>query len=140
MKPFRLLALPIAALLISCHSNPMSMPVASDENSRTVLAFLRAYGKKDLDGMMSCLDEEATFVGSGAALSKPQIRDFFLAAFRKHPNLRVEVAALKSVQGSVHAEVRVETEAIWTDTWIFEMKHHRIHRYALASGTRSGSR
>jgi hypothetical protein len=83
--------------------------------------------------MMSYLAEDALFLGSGEALTKPQIRDFFQTSFRKHPNLRVEVSSLKEVPGAVHVVVKVETEAIWIDTWIFEMLHHRIHRYTLAS-------
>lgn len=140
----RFIALPVALLLASCHPTPSSQPglqpssqpVPDDANARAVLGFLGAYGRRDLEGMMKCLDEEATFRGSGAALSKPQIRDFFQATFRKHPNLRVEVGSLKVVGAAIHASVKVETNVIWSDTWIFELRNHKIHSYSLASGRR----
>jgi SnoaL-like domain len=132
----RFLALPAAVFLVSCHPSPLAQPVANDPDSRAVLGFLNAYGHRDLDGMMKYLDEGATFLGSGGILSKAQIRDFFQSSFRKHPNLRVEVGNLKAVQGAIHASVKVETDAIWADTWIFEMKNNKIHRYSLASGKR----
>ncbi|GLH73624.1 hypothetical protein GETHLI_21260 [Geothrix limicola] len=137
MKPHRLLALPALAFLVSCHPGPESTPFPADENTQTVQGFLRAYGRRDLEGMMGYLDDEATFVGTGVPLNKAQIRDFFQATFRKHPNLRVEVRALRVVQGRVHADVRVETDTAWADTWIFELRNRRIHRYSLASGTRT---
>lgn len=143
----RLLALPAALLLASCHPGPVTRPNASpgastglsapnEADAKTVQGFLAAYGRKDLDGMMRCLDEEAVFRGSGAPLTKAQIRDFFQASFQKHPNLRVEAGPLKEVQGTLRTAVKVQTESIWTDTWIFEMKNHKIHAYSLASGKR----
>ena len=138
----RLIALPVVLFLVSCHPAPVSQPAPgshsapSDADAKAVLGFLNAYGHRDLDGMMRYLEEDAVFRGSGAALSKPQIRDFFQTAFQKHPKLRVEVGPLKKVQGTIHASVKVETEALWADTWIFEMKNHRIHAYSLASGKR----
>jgi hypothetical protein len=132
----RFLALSAAAFLASCHPAPLSHPVPDDANARTVLGFLNAYGRRDLDGMMGYLEEDAVFQGRGTTLSKPQIRDFFQTSFRKHPRLRVEVGSLKVIQGTIHADVRVETETIWADTWIFELRDHRIHRYSLASGKR----
>jgi hypothetical protein len=86
--------------------------------------------------MMRHLDEDATFLGPGVVLSKPQIRDFFQTTFRKHPNLRVEVGSLKVVQGTLRVSVKVETDAIWADIWIFELRNHKIHTYSLASGRR----
>lgn len=160
MRSPRFLALPASLLLASCHPSPqthpspqakpsplaqpspqaqpspLAEPVPDDANTRAVLGFLGAYAKRDLDGMMRHLAEDATFVGTGSTLTKPQIRDFFQASFRKHPNLRVEVGALKVVQGVIQVNVKVETKAIWTDTWLFEMKDHQIHRYSLASGRR----
>jgi hypothetical protein len=122
--------------LASCQPAPYALPVPDDANARAVLGFLHAYGRRDLEGMMRHLAEDAVFAGSGSVLAKPQIRDFFQASFRKHPNLRVEVGSIKVVQGIVHASVKVETTAIWTDTWLFELKDHKIHRYSLASGKR----
>ena len=136
MRLARFIALPAAAILASCHSQPHSLPVPDDANTRIVLGYLIAYGHRDLDGMMKCLDEDATFLGSGAVLSKAQIRDFFQTSFRKHPNLRVEIGSLKVVQGTIHASVKVQTDVIWADTWIFEMRNHKIHRYSLTSGRR----
>ena len=132
----RFIALPMAMLLASCYPSPQSIPAPNDANTRTVLDFMSAYGRRDLDGMMKYLDEDAVFRGTGAVLSKLQIREFFLASFKKHPKLRVEVGSLKTVQGSIYASVKVETESIWADTWIFEMKNHKIHSYSLASGSR----
>lgn len=134
--PARLLALPVIALLASCQRSPLSVPAPSDANAKVIVAFLNAYGRRDLDGMMRYLDEDAVFRGSGAPLPKPKIRDFFQATFRKYPNLRVEVASVEVVQGAIHAAVKVETDVIWADTWIFEMRDHRIHAYSLASGKR----
>jgi ketosteroid isomerase-like protein len=131
-----LIALPVAVLLVSCHPAPLSQPVSDDADARVVLKFLSAYANRDLEGMMRHLAEDAVFARSGSALTKPQIREFFQGSFRKHPNLRVEVGSVKVVQGVVHASVKVETTAIWTDTWLFEMKNHQIHRYSLASGKR----
>lgn len=139
----RLLPLSAALFLASCHPAPVAQPSVSsgpsapdDADAKAVLGFLEAYGRKDLDGMMRRLDEDAVFRGSGAPLTKAQIRDFFQASFRKHPNLRVEAGLLKKVQGTLQAAVKVQTESIWTDTWIFEMKNHKIHAYSLASGRR----
>jgi hypothetical protein len=64
------------------------------------------------------------------------IRDFFQASFQKHPNLQVEVGPLKDIQGIIHANVKVQTNAIWSDTWIFEMRNHKIRAYSLASSRR----
>jgi ketosteroid isomerase-like protein len=137
MKPAtRLIALS-ALLLASCHPAPHTTPPApEDANAKVVLTFLRAYGQRDLEGMMACLEDGATFVGTGSVLSKPQIRDFFQASFQKHPKLRVEVGAVKVLQETIRASVRVETESVWADTWIFEMRNRRIHSYTLASGRR----
>jgi len=137
MRPTaRFIALPIAALLVSCHPSPQAIPAPHGADARTVLGFLSAYGRRDLDGMMKFLDEGAVFLGSDGVLTKAQIRDFFQTSFRKHPKLLVEVGSLKEVQGAIQASVKVETDAIWTDTWIFELKDHKIHRYSLASGRR----
>jgi ketosteroid isomerase-like protein len=132
----RLLALPLAVVLASCHRSPLPQPVPDDANARIVFRFLTAYSHRDLDGMMGCLEEDAVFRGSGTPLSKPQIRAFFQATFRKHPNLRVEIGSVKVVQDTIHAAVKVETDVIWADTWIFEMRNHKIHAYSLASGRR----
>jgi ketosteroid isomerase-like protein len=132
----RLTALLVIALLGACQRSPLSLPAPSDANAKVVVAFLNAYGRRDLDGMMRHLDEDAVFRGSGAPLPKPKIRDFFQTTFRKHPNLRVEVISVKVVQETIHAAVKVETDVIWADTWIFEMKNHKIHAYSLASGKR----
>ncbi|HEY3400111.1 MAG TPA: nuclear transport factor 2 family protein [Geothrix sp.] len=132
----RLVALPVIAMLAACQRPSVSLPVPTDANTRAVVAFLTAYGHRDLDGMMRHLDEEAVFRGSGAPLPKPKIRDFFQTTFRKHPNLRVEVSSVRVVQGAIHAAVKVETDVIWADTWIFEMRNHKILTYSLASGRR----
>jgi hypothetical protein len=136
MKPTtRLIALS-AALLASCHPAPRSLPAPEDANAKVVLTFLQAYGQRDLDRMMACLEDDATFVGTGSVLSKPQIRDFFQATFRKHPNLRVEVGAVKVLPQTIRVEVRVETDRIWSDTWVFKVSDRKIRSYALASGRR----
>ena len=132
----RLTALPVIAILAACQRSPLSLPAPSDANAKVVVAFLTAYGRRDLDVMMRYLDEDAVFRGSGAPLPKPKIRDFFQATCRKYPNLQVEVDSLKVVQGAIHASVKVQTDVIWADTWIFEMKNHKIHAYSLASGKR----
>jgi len=132
----RFIALPMVAILASCQRSPLSLPAPSDANAKIVLGFLNAYGRQDLDGMMRYLDEDAVFRGSGAPLPKAKIRDFFQATFRKYPNLRVEVTSVTVIQGAVHAAVKVETDVIWADTWIFEMGNHKIHAYSLASGRR----
>ncbi len=129
----RFLTLPLLAGLVSCHPPPRTTPTPSSADAKVVLGFLEAYGQRDLEGMSNCLADDAVFLGSAGSLSKPQIREFFRTAFRKHPKLRVEVISLRDAQGEVQAVVKVETEAIWTDTWIFELKNHRIHRYTLVS-------
>lgn len=138
----RLLALPAIAFLAACHPAPVTQPPVSatpapnEADAKVVLGFLRAYGHRDLEAMMRCLDEEALFHGSGAPLTKPQIREFFQDSFQKHSTLRVDIGPLVEVQGTLQVRVKVETEAIWTDTWIFTLKNHKIHAYALASGKR----
>ena len=138
----RLVAFSGLMLLVACHPAPVANPAASaeqapsDADARAILGFLNAYGSRDLEGMMKHLDEEAVFRGSGGTLSKAQIRDFFQTSFQKHPNLRVEIGPLKEIRGTIHVSVKVETNAIWADTWIFELKNHRIHAYSLASGKR----
>jgi ketosteroid isomerase-like protein len=124
------------AMLAACQRSPLSLPAPSDANAKVVVAFLTAYGHRDLDGMMRYLDEDAVFLGSGTPLPKPKIRDFFQATFRKHPDLRVEVGSITVVQGTIHARVKVQTDVIWADTWIFDMRNHKIHAYSLASGKR----
>jgi len=142
MLAVRLIAVSVAMFLASCHRTPVFQPAASakpapsDADTEAVLAFLNAYGRRDLETMMKHLDEEAVFRGSGSTLSKAQIRDFFQTSFQKHPNLRVEIGPIKQIQGSIHVSVKVETNAIWADTWIFEMNNHRIHAYSLASNRR----
>ena len=134
MRPTaRFITLPLIAGLVSCQPSPKTTPTPSSADAKVVLGFLEAYGRRDLEGLSSCLAEDAVFLGSAGTLAKPQIREFFRTSFRKHPKLRVEVLSLKEVQGAIHAVVKVETEAIWTDTWRFELKHHRIHRYSLAT-------
>jgi ketosteroid isomerase-like protein len=130
----RFVALLAIAMLAACQRPQASLPVPADGNARVVVAFLADYGRRDLEGMMRHLDEAAVFRGSGAPLPKPKIRDFFQAAFRKHPNLRVEVGSVKVVQGAIHATVKVETDVIWADTWIFELRDHKILSYSLTSG------
>jgi len=132
----RRIAVPVAVFLTSCHPSPLTHSVPSDMNAKAVLGFLSAYGHRDLEGMMNYLEEDAVFLRSGAVLSKRQIRDFFQTTIQKHPNLRVEVGPLKVMQGAIHASVKVETDTIWADTWIFEMRNHKIHAYSLASGKR----
>jgi len=131
-----LLAVPVLALLASCRPATLAPSAPDTPDTRAVHAFLEAYGCRDLDGMMRVLTEDAVFRGSGGTLSKPQIRAFFQGTFRKHPGLHVEVGALTVVQGAVHVRVKVQTDAIWTDTWIFELREHRICAYSLASGGR----
>ncbi len=123
-------------LLASCRPAALAPATPDTPDTRAVLGFLEAYGRRDLDGMMRYLTEDAVFRGSGGTLTKPQIRAFFQATFRKHPDLRVEAGALTMVQGTVQARVKVQTNAIWTDTWIFELRDHRICAYSLASGNR----
>jgi hypothetical protein len=138
----RLIALSGLMFLASCHPAPVSMaassanPAPSNADTEAVLGFLNAYGHRDLEAMMKHLDEDAVFRGSGGTLSKAQIRNFFQASFQKHPNLRVEIGPLKEIKGTIRVSVKVETNAIWADTWIFELKNHRIHAYSLASGKR----
>ncbi|WP_243302741.1 nuclear transport factor 2 family protein [Geothrix oryzisoli] len=131
-----LLAVPVLALLLACRPATLAPSAPDTPDTRAVLGFLEAYGHRDLDGMMRLLTEDAVFRGSGGTLSKPQIRAFFQSTFRKNPELRVEVGALTVVQGAVHVRVKVQTNAIWTDTWIFELRDHRIRAYSLASGGR----
>jgi SnoaL-like domain len=132
----RLISLPVAAFLISCHPAPQAVPARASADARVVLDFLEAYGHRDLDRMMACLAEDAVFLGTGATLSKPQIRAFFQASFQKHPGLRVEVGAPTEAPGAIQVRVKVQAEAIWEDTWIFEVRNHLIRSYRLASGRR----
>lgn len=138
----RLIAVSVAMCLASCHPTPVSLPATSanpapsNADTEAVLAFLNAYGRRDLEAMMKHLDENAVFRGSGSTLSKAQIRDFFQTSFQKHPNLQVEIGPLKESGGTIRVSVKVETNIIWADTWIFELKNHRIHAYSLASGKR----
>lgn len=131
-----LVAVPVLVLLASCRPATLAPSAPDTPDTRAVLGFLEAYGRRDLDGMMRYLTEDAVFQGTGGTLAKPQIRTFFQATFRKHPDLRVEVGALTVVQGTIQARVKVQTDAIWADTWIFEMRDHRIRAYSLASGKR----
>ncbi len=138
----QLIALSWLMLLVACHPAPVAHPgsaanpAPTDADAKTILAFLNAYGRRDLEAMMKHLDEEAVFRGSGSTLSKAQIREFFQSSFQKHPNLRVEIGPLKETAGTIRVGVKVETNAIWADTWIFEMNNHRIHAYSLASRRR----
>ena len=132
-----ILGLAILAGLGSCRPAPLAQPIPDNADTRAVMGFLEAYGRHDLDGMMRHLDEDAVFRGSGGTLPKPKIRDFFQATFRKHPNLKVEVGALRVVQGAVHAAVKVHADVTWSDTWIFELRNHRILAYGLASGLKA---
>ena len=138
----RLIALSGLMLLVACHPAPVSLagssanPAPSNADTEAVLAFLNAYGRRDLEAMMKHLDEDAVFRGSGSTLSKAQIREFFQTSFQKHPNLRVEIGPLTQAQGTIRVSVKVETNVIWADTWIFELNNHRIHAYSLASGKR----
>jgi len=131
-----LAAISALALLVSCRPATLAPSSPDTPDTRAVLGFLEAYGHRDLDGMMRYLTEDAVFRGSGGTLSKAQIRTFFQGTFRRHPGLRVEVGALAMVQGTIRVRVQVQTDAIWTDTWIFEMRDHRIRAYSLASGGR----
>jgi ketosteroid isomerase-like protein len=138
----RFIAVSVALFMAACHPAPVSQPASStnpapgNADTEAVLAFLNAYGRRDLEAMMKHLDEEAVFRGSGSTLSKAQIREFFQTSFQKHPNLRVEIGPLKQTQGKIHVSVKVETNIVWADTWLFELKNHRIHAYSLASGRR----
>jgi hypothetical protein len=132
----RRLSILAVAILLSCQPGPQTSPTIQAADAKAVLGFLGAYGRRDLDGMMRCLEEDAVFRGTDKTLSKAQIRDFFQASLQKHPNLQVEVGPLKDVQGTIHASVKVQTNAIWADTWIFEMRNHRILAYSFASGRR----
>jgi len=141
MKPAtRCIAISGLLLLVACHPAPgtnsasTANPGPRDADAKTVLEFLTAYGNRDLEGMMAQLDEEAVFRGAGSVLSKAQIREFFQKSFLKHPNLRVEIGPLSQTPGTVRVSVKVETNASWADTWIFEMKSHKIHAYSFASG------
>lgn len=131
-----LVALPVLVLLAACRPATLAPSAPDTPDTRAVLGFLEAYGRRDLDSMMRFLTEDAVFRGSGNTLTKPQIRAFFQGTFRKHPDLRVEVGALAVIQGAVHVHVKVQTDAIWADTWIFELRDHRIRAYSLASGNR----
>ncbi|WP_043483341.1 nuclear transport factor 2 family protein [Geothrix fermentans] len=136
-RPTRLLlTIPVLALLLACRPAALAPDAPDTADTRAVLGFLEAYGRRDLDGMMRFLTADAVFRGSGRELSKPEIRAFFQTTFQKHPGLRVEIGALRVIQGAVHARVTVRTDGIWTDTWIFEMREHRIRAYSLASGRR----
>lgn len=135
MRGRRGIAIPalLAALLPSCHRPPATPPAPADPDARAVLAFLEAYGRRDLEGMMRLLAEDAVFRGSGQTLTKPQIRAYFLETFRRHPDLRVEPGEVRAVGGTFQVRVRVQTRAVWSDTWIFEVRNHRIRAYGLAS-------
>ena len=138
----RLIALSGLLLLVACHPAPVSLasssaiPAPDDADAKAILGFLNAYGRRDLEAMMKQLEEDAVFRGTGSTLSKAQIRDFFQTSFQKHPTLRVEIGPLKQTQGTIRVSVKVETNAIWADTWIFEMNNHRIHAYSFASNRR----
>lgn len=134
--PAPLLALAALVGLLACRPASLAPGTPNTGDTRAVLGFLEAYGRRDLDGMMRLLTEDAVFRGSDRDLAKPELRAFFQSTFRRHPDLRVEVGALRVVPGAVHVRVTVRTDAIWTDTWIFELKDHRIRAYALASGKR----
>lgn len=136
-----LIAFAVLPFLTSCQAPEArpaskSIPAPNEADAKAIQGFLKAYGRQDLEGMMAFLDDDAVFRGTAAPLSKPQIRDFFRMTFQKHPNLRVEVGSLTEVQGAIHVRVKVLTDIIWADTWIFEMRNHRIHAYSLASGKR----
>ena len=135
-RPVRIISIPAFLILVACRPPALAPEAPNTADTRAVLAFLEAYGHRDLDGMMRLLTEDAVFRGSGKDLPKPEIRAYFQSTFRKHPGLRVEVGALRVLQGTVHARVTVRTDAIWTDTWIFELRDHRIRAYSLASGGR----
>jgi len=134
--PTRLITIPGLLILLACRPAALAPDAPDTADTRAVLGFLEAYGRRDLDGMMRFLTGDAVFRGSGRELSKPEIRAFFQSTFQKHPGLRVEIGALRVLQGAVHARVTVRTDSIWTDTWIFEMREHRIRAYSLASGRR----
>ncbi|HJW73936.1 MAG TPA: hypothetical protein VJ486_14015, partial [Geothrix sp.] len=51
----RRLSLPAIALLVSCQPGPQSTPTIPEADARAVQGFLRAYGRRDLDGMMRYL-------------------------------------------------------------------------------------
>lgn len=126
----------LVAALPACRRPGTILAAPTDPDGRVVLAFLEAYGRRDLEGMMRLLEEDAVFRGSSGTLSKAQIRAFFQDTFRKHPGLRVEAGEVQSVQGRLQVRVRVHTDAAWSDVWIFEMRNHRIRAYGLASGQR----
>ena len=129
-------ALAALVILAACQRPPRALPDRESPDARVVRAFLDAYGRRDLEGMMRHLTEDAVFRGSDEALSKPRIRAFFQSSFQRHPHLRVEAGPITEVRGTLQVRVRVETDAAWSDVWVFELRDHRICAYGLASGRR----
>lgn len=129
-------ALAALVVLAACQRPPRAVPDSESPDARVVRAFLDAYGRRDLEGMMRHLSEDAVFRGSNELLTKPRIRAFFQSTFQKYPRLRVEAGPITETRGTLQVRVRVETDAAWSDTWIFELRDHRIRAYGLASGRR----
>lgn len=138
MRPWAGLALLVllGAALPGCRRPVPAGPSSADPDARVVARFLEAYGRRDLEGMMGLLAEDAVFRGSGTPLSKPQIRAYFQDTFRKHPGLRVEAGEVRAFAGTCRVRVRIQTDAAWSDTWVFELRDRRIRAYWLASGSR----
>ena len=128
----RLVALSALVLMAGCHTAPATNPAQSDPDFKAVLGFFNAYSNRDLDEMMKFLDEGALFQGPGTTLTRQQIRDFFQKTLQKYPNLKIETGSPKRVQNTIQVSVKVETNSISINTWIFEMNSQKIHSYSVA--------
>lgn len=131
---FRLLALSAVVLLAACHSAMATYPELKDRDSRVVIDFLDHYKHHDIDGMMTELNDDAEFRGSGSTLNKPQIKRFFQQALKKHPDLRIEFGPPQRVRGTVQVQVQREDSSITRATWIFVLKNNKIHSYSIQPG------
>ena len=135
-RPALLLAIPVLAPLASCRPAALAPDAPATADTRAVLGFPAPSRRRALDGLHRLLTGAPALRASGRAPSHPRPPAPPPAPPQKHPGLRVEIGALRVLQGAVHARVTVRTDGIWTDTWIFEMREHRIRAYSLASGRR----
>lgn len=127
--------LPALLLLGACHPPAGTVP-AADPGLRTVQAFFRAYGRRDLEGLMRCLAADATFQGTGGTLDRAQIQAFFQRTFQAHPDLQVEAGTPARAGGTIRVRVQVQTGTAAVQTWVFEMAGPLIRTYRLELGAR----
>lgn len=132
------LALAALVLLAACQrppvASPATSPAQSDPDLKAVLGFFDCYSRRDLEGMMSYLDEGALFQAPGQTMNKQQIRNYFQATLQKYPKLRVEAAPPRRIQNTIQVSVKVETNVISVNTWVIDMKNGRIRAYSFAPG------